>query len=68
MARDLPIGNGSLLVAFDADYRVRDLFFLHVEAVAVSEHAGVVHRLCSEACKAKFDREPAKYVTRQAGS
>ena len=30
MARDLPIGNGSLLVAFDADYRVRDLFFPHV--------------------------------------
>lgn len=30
MARDLPIGNGSLLVAFDADYRIRDLFFPHV--------------------------------------
>ncbi len=30
MARDLPIGNGSLLVAFDADYRIRDLYFPHV--------------------------------------
>jgi Cu+-exporting ATPase len=38
------------------------------EAVYVSEYAGVVHRFCSEACKAKFDREPAKYVARPAGS
>jgi len=38
------------------------------EAVAVSEYAGVVHRFCSEACKAKFDREPAKYTARPAGS
>jgi len=30
MARDLPIGNGSLLVAFDTGYRIRDLFFPHV--------------------------------------
>jgi len=27
MPRDLPIGNGSLLVAFDSDYQIRDIYF-----------------------------------------
>jgi len=30
MARDIPIGNGSLLVTFDRTYRIRDLYFPHV--------------------------------------
>ena len=30
MPRDLPIGNGSLLVAFDAQYRIADFYFPHV--------------------------------------
>jgi len=30
MPRDLPVGNGSLLVAFDREYLIRDLFFPHV--------------------------------------
>ena len=30
MARDLPIGNGCLTVAFDGDYRMRDVYFPHV--------------------------------------
>lgn len=30
MPRDLPIGNGSLLVAFDAEYRLADFYFPHV--------------------------------------
>ncbi|WP_053381428.1 glycoside hydrolase family 15 protein [Nitrospira moscoviensis] len=30
MPRDIPVGNGSLLVAFDCEYRIRDLFFPHV--------------------------------------
>ncbi|MFZ2493148.1 MAG: glycoside hydrolase family 15 protein [Thermoanaerobaculia bacterium] len=30
MPRDLPIGNGSLLVAFDAHYRLADFYFPHV--------------------------------------
>ncbi|HEX6179560.1 MAG TPA: glycoside hydrolase family 15 protein, partial [Thermoanaerobaculia bacterium] len=30
MPRDLPIGNGSMLVAFDSDYRLADFFFPHV--------------------------------------
>lgn len=30
MARDLPIGNGTLLVTFDADYRIRDIYFPYV--------------------------------------
>ncbi|HET7771896.1 MAG TPA: glycoside hydrolase family 15 protein, partial [Chloroflexota bacterium] len=30
MPRDLPLGNGSLLVTFDAGYRVRDVYFPHV--------------------------------------
>ena len=30
MPRDLAIGNGRLLVAFDADYQIRDIYFPHV--------------------------------------
>ena len=30
MPRDLPIGNGSLLVAFDSDYRLADFYFPRV--------------------------------------
>ncbi|MGZ8796013.1 MAG: glycoside hydrolase family 15 protein [Thermoanaerobaculia bacterium] len=30
MPRDLPIGNGSLLLAFDSQYRLADLYFPHV--------------------------------------
>ena len=30
MPRDLPLGNGSLLVAFDRNYQIRDLYWPHV--------------------------------------
>ena len=30
MPRDLPLGNGSLLVAFDGSYQIRDLYWPHV--------------------------------------
>ena len=30
MPRDLPLGNGSLLVAFDQSYQIRDLYWPHV--------------------------------------
>jgi GH15 family glucan-1,4-alpha-glucosidase len=30
MPRDIPVGNGQMLVAFDRDYQVRDLYFPHV--------------------------------------
>jgi glucoamylase len=30
MPRDIPLGNGNLLVCFDQDYRIRDLYFPHV--------------------------------------
>ena len=30
MPRDLPIGNGSLLITFDATYQLRDLYWPHV--------------------------------------
>jgi GH15 family glucan-1,4-alpha-glucosidase len=30
MPRDIPIGNGHLLICFDKEYRIRDLFFPHV--------------------------------------
>jgi glucoamylase len=30
MARDLPLGNGDMLVTFDAQYRVRDLYYPYV--------------------------------------
>ena len=30
MPRDIPVGNGHLLVCFDQEYRIRDLYFPHV--------------------------------------
>lgn len=30
MPRDIPVGNGRLLICFDADYNLRDLYFPHV--------------------------------------
>jgi GH15 family glucan-1,4-alpha-glucosidase len=30
MPRDLPLSNGSLLVAFDLEYRIRDVYSPHV--------------------------------------
>ena len=30
MPRDLPIGNGRLLVSFDSDYMIRDIYYPHV--------------------------------------
>ena len=30
MPRDLPLGNGNLLVAFDSNYQIRDLYWPHV--------------------------------------
>lgn len=30
MARDIPIGNGSLLVSFDGQYHIRDIYYPHV--------------------------------------
>ena len=30
MPRDLPVGNGRLLVCFDSDYRIRDVYYPHV--------------------------------------
>jgi len=30
MPRDIPVGNGSLLICFDRDYTIRDLYYPHV--------------------------------------
>ena len=30
MPRDIPVGNGKLLICFDRDYRIRELYFPHV--------------------------------------
>src|SRR4051812_219652 len=30
MPRDIPVGNGSLLVTFDESYQIRDIYFPHV--------------------------------------
>jgi len=35
--RDIPVGNGNLLVAFDADYQIRDIYFPYV---GQENHAG----------------------------
>jgi len=37
MPRDIPVGNGSLLVAFDDRYQIRDVYFPHV---GQENHAG----------------------------
>jgi glucoamylase len=42
MPRDLPIGNGSLLVAFDAHYRISDFYF---PRVGMENHAGGKFRM-----------------------
>jgi glucoamylase len=42
MPRDLPIGNGSLLVAFDSQYRIADFYFPHV---GMENHAASRFRL-----------------------
>jgi hypothetical protein len=34
MPRDLPLSNGSLLVPFDLEYRIRDVYFPHASATA----------------------------------
>ena len=42
MPRDLPIGNGSLLVAFDATYRIADFYF---PRVGMENHAAAKFRM-----------------------
>ncbi|MBL7140870.1 MAG: glycoside hydrolase family 15 protein [Planctomycetes bacterium] len=37
MPRDIPVGNGNLLIAFDSDYQIRDLYFPYV---GQENHAG----------------------------
>ena len=37
MPRDLPIGNGQLLINFDSDYRIRDIYY---PFVGKENHAG----------------------------
>ncbi len=32
------------------------------EAIYISEYQGVVYRFCSEACKEKFDQQPARFA------
>ena len=41
MPRDLPIGNGSLLVAFDSHYRLADFYF---PGVGMESHAAAKFR------------------------
>jgi glucoamylase len=41
MPRDIPVGNGRLLVTFDNRYQIRDLYFPHV---GQENHAGAVCR------------------------
>ena len=37
MPRDIPLGNGHLLVTFDGHYRIRDFYFPHI---GQENHAG----------------------------
>ena len=37
MPRDIPVGNGTLLVTFDHQYQIRDVYFPHV---GQENHAG----------------------------
>ena len=55
MPRDLPIGNGSLLVAFDAQYRLSDFYF---PRIGMENQAGAKFRLgvfCDDALHATDD-------------
>ena len=49
MPRDIPVGNGRLLVTFDDRYQIRDVYFPHVgqenHAGAGPCRFGVLHRL-----------------------
>ena len=37
MPRDIPVGNGNFLIAFDSDYQIRDVYFPYV---GLENHAG----------------------------
>ena len=37
MPRDIPVGNGNFLIAFDSDYQIRDIYFPYV---GLENHAG----------------------------
>jgi glucoamylase len=45
MPRDLPVGNGRVLINFDTDYRIRDIYYPHVgqenQTVGHPNHFGV---------------------------
>jgi GH15 family glucan-1,4-alpha-glucosidase len=43
MPRDLPIGNGKLLVTFDSHFRIRDIYYPHVGSE--NQTAGHINRL-----------------------
>ena len=54
MARDIPVGNGSILVAFDEDYLLREFCFPHVgeENHAVGNNKGLYRRDAGYQCGA----------------
>lgn len=37
------------------------------DALHASQHEGTSYRFCSEACKQKFEREPARFLPRGPG-
>src|SRR5579871_4151638 len=43
MPRDLPIGNGKLLVTFDGHFRIRDIYYPHVGSE--NQTAGHINRI-----------------------
>src|SRR5690242_19516666 len=72
MSRDLPLGNGKLLVTFDAHYRIRDIYYPHVGSE--NHTAGHINRigvwvdhdfawLDSEAWVRTMEYEPGTLVT-----
>ena len=38
MPRDIPVGNGNFLIAFDSDYQIRDVYYPYV---GLENHAGL---------------------------
>jgi hypothetical protein len=56
MPRDIPRGNGALLVAFDCEYRTRDPNFPHV---------GLEHHTANESCSLNFIVSSSRHATRE---
>jgi len=64
MPRDIPVGNGRLLVTFDRQYQIRDIFFPHV---GQENHAGAGPCRFGVYCDVPGRHKPRLYWTTDDG-